>query len=384
MTSGSMLMWNPWLSLGGLLLMITSLQSCSDSCDGHSNGIMYCNGSRVMQCRDGYGAWASTCSTGECLEVSGEGPTCVIPGLTCPTSNLGYQCMGEQRIDCLANGRVADYGTCSSLTPRQVLDGEGPYCVDNPGGSVLACSWKRETCDVEGEVHCFDDGSAICKSNVYLDFKPNTETGQLVCDVAKVDDCWNGRTWCDGDILKRCDRCLDSSRCLQVSIEAVCNPGACAGYQPPSWLVPAKYNIGDPLPMGCTVDVPECAGKTGMVCKEGSPAICAGPGKSVIALSCAEIQMVMGGGYVSSDGGSAITMYGPYCMAHTGGDDVICAQDTASCETGRSRCDPTDLEGKIIQLCLDGLWLESSSCEESVGGVQTTTCRSTTLSAFCQ
>ena len=367
----------------GIVLTSALLQGCGDTCDGHGDGDIYCKGSTVMQCRQGSGLELYSCGSDECLAVPGKATTCVIPGFACPTSNPGYQCMGERRIECLANGQVADDGSCSFLTESQVRDGEGPYCVENPGGTMLACSWKRETCAVEGEVRCFDNGSAICKGNVYLDFKSNSEAGQQVCDVTRVDDCWNGRTWCAGDVLKRCDKCLDSSRCLKVFTEAVCEPGACTGYKPPAWLVEAKYDLGDPLPMGCAVDAPDCSGSSGMVCVAGAPGLCAGAGKAVVAMSCAEIQSVMGV-HAASDGSPTITEYGPYCVERVSNSDVICAQDKEMCEAGQYRCDPLDITGKTLQQCSNGVWLRSQSCDQPGGSPPTTICASTTSYSVCQ
>jgi hypothetical protein len=185
--------------------------------------------------------------------------------------------------------------------------------VENPGGPSLNCGWEPGRCDVDGEVRCFDDGSAICREHIWLYFRSNAETGQVVCDVTQMNGCWNGKTWCEGDVLKRCDRCLDKSRCLKVSTQAFCNPGACVNYDPPAWMVDAfeaKQEGGNSPPMGCAVDLPECSSGTGMVCAGGTPVFCSGAGKAVIGLSCADIQSVMGT-YAPSDGGPVTISYGP-------------------------------------------------------------------------
>jgi hypothetical protein len=373
-------------TLMGFLAVTLVLLGCNGVCDGHANADTWCDGNRVMQCQDGSSIWQYSCGSDECLDVPGKGPLCLLPGATCPTANLGYQCMGQRRIDCLASGRVVDYGMCPPASEAGLEPFYGSYCVENPGGPSLNCGWEPGRCDVDGEVRCFDDGSAICREHIWLYFRSNAETGQVVCDVTQMNGCWNGKTWCEGDVLKRCDRCLDRSRCLKVSTQALCNPGACVNYDPPAWMVDAfeaKQEGGNSPPTGCAVDLPECSSGTGMACADGTPAFCSGAGKAVIALSCADIQSVMGT-YVPSDGSPVTISYGPYCVPRPSSGDVICAQDTTPCETGQDRCDPTDPSGTTIQYCEGGLWMKRGSCEVPSRTPPTTTCFSTTLSASCQ
>lgn len=358
------------------------MSGCGRDCDGHSEADIYCRGADVVQCQQGAALKQFTCSSGECRDIPPLGPLCVLPGASCPTTALGYQCMGERRIVCYADDLVVDRGLCTALSPDRIHDGEGPYCVANPGGTVLACGWSPEKCNTEGEVRCFDDGSAICKGNVYRDFRSNAEAGQSVCDVTRVDNCWNGKTWCEGDVLKRCDKCLDEARCLKVSTQAVCSPGACTTYQPPAWLVEAGTDSGKSDAAGCVVDAPECSGLTGMACVGEGPAMCTGAGKAVVALSCAEIQSIMG--VVPADDYSpAITKYGPLCVPYPGGTDTICALDAVPCDDGAFRCDPDSARTRI-QRCKGGLWLRSWSCEQPSALPPTTVCNTTTSSAICQ
>lgn len=368
----------------GLVAVTLSLVGC-DRCDGHPESDTWCAGNRVVQCQQGTAILQYSCGSDGCADVPGKNPVCLLPGVTCPTANLGYQCMGQRRIECLADGRVGNYGLCPPPSDAGGALSYGPYCVENPGGPALNCGWEPQRCDVEGEVRCFADGSAICRGNIYLYFRSNAEAGQLVCDVTQMNGCWNGKTWCEGDVLKRCDRCLDGSRCSKVSTQSVCSPGACVRYAPPAWLADAYQQTreGKPPPMGCAVDLPECGGATGMVCTDGTPALCASVGKAVIALSCADIESVMGT-YVPSNGSPATISYGPYCVPRSGGSDVPCVLDTAPCETGRYRCDPTDSAGKTIQYCEGGFWMKRSSCEYPGGNPPTTICSSTASSAFCQ
>lgn len=369
----------------GLATLGLSTPGCNDPCDGHAGGTSWCDGNRPMWCAED-GIRVGSCGSDECFEIPGD-VLCLLPGVTCPTANLGAQCLGQRRIDCLANGRVADYGTCSSAGDAGVGPAYGPYyCVENLGGPVLGCGWEPGRCDVEGEVRCFDDGSAICTQNVYQRFISNAEAGQQVCDVTQMKGCWNGKTWCEGDVLKRCDRCLDRARCVEASTQAVCNPGACVSYEPPVWMhdaYEAKQEGGNSPPTGCAVDLPECSSGTGMVCADGSPAFCSGVGKAVVALSCADIQSVMGT-YVPSDGSPVIVSYGPYCIPRPSSSDAPCAQDTAPCETGQYRCDPTDPAGKTAQYCEGGLWMERNSCDAPNRKPPTTTCVETASSVFCQ
>jgi hypothetical protein len=371
--------------LVSLFALTAPLLGCADHCDGHADGDFYCKGNKVMQCRQGYGMDEGACAPNECREPLNDLPRCVIPGLTCPTSNLGYQCMGERRIDCFANGWVADYGSCSSLSSQQTQYDEGPYCVENPGGDVLPCGWKREGCSVDGEVRCFEDGSAICRNGVYMDFRSNTEAGQIVCDVTKVVGCWEGRTWCEGDVLRRCDSCLDRLRCLKVSTEAICNPGACSAYQPPGWLVEATPQDRDYLPMGCTVAAPECVAGVSHACQNGAPVFCASPGVGVVAMSCEEIRSVTGRVYGAKNDEPTMVLYGPYCVAGSGSHQAICVLDPSPCVTPGFRCDPLDPTEKMIQSCSeDGYWVATWSCDNPTDRHPTQHCQSGSPFDWCQ
>ena len=364
--------------LGLAASLAGGLVGCEEVCGGHRSGYLYCKGSDIVSCQDNWEPVYRQCAPSECREVPGEGVMCILPGMQCPTPNLGYQCMGEHRISCLAGGLVEDVGAC----PVPVTEGspishdwwgyckedvdevraecrptKAPYCVENPGGQPLACGWKKERCSVEGEVRCFEDGSAICTGQVYTGFVANTATGQTVCDVTKVEGCWDGKTWCEGDVVKRCDQCLGENRCLKITTQAVCDPGMCTDYQYPWWVAEARQTVHDDA-AGCAVAVPECDGRTETVCVGDKPAACVGPGKGVIALTCGDFQTFVGSGY-----------FGPFCVDLPGTTPSICALDPTPCLSGHFRCDPQDPNGKKLQRCMDSVWFVSESCAQ---GCQTT------------
>ncbi len=375
-----------WLAiLGSLLGLAAPSLGCSNNCDGHGNGEFYCKDNHIMQCRDWSAMDEGTCAPDECRDVPGAGTSCVIPGLSCPTSNLGYQCMGEQRIGCYSDGSVVDYGSCPAL--RSQYD-EGPYCVENPGGDVLRCGWKKERCDTDWDVRCFEDGSAVCWEGVYRRFVSNAEAGQLVCDVTKLGGCWEGKTWCEGDVLKRCDRCLDGLRCLEVSTEAVCSPGGCSAYQPPGWLYWANPTGGeipmDYLPMGCTVDAPECVPGVTHVCQNGAPVFCASAGVGVVAMTCEEIRSTAGRIYGAKEG-STVVEWGPYCVPGAGSHQAICVLDPVPCVSPAYRCDPLDPTGTLIQACSeDGYWSATWSCDNPSDPYPTQTCQHGSPFDWCE
>jgi hypothetical protein len=375
-------------SLAGLLM------GC-DVCGGHANGATYCKGRTVVQCRDNYEFTERECAPSECKEVTGQGHLCILPATTCPTANLGYQCMGDHRIRCLPGGRVEDIGACPRPLPpgsptwssnsctsdvnesqEECYPPKAPYCVENPGGEALACGWKKEMCSVEGEVRCFEDGSAICAGHVYTAFVSNSAAGQSVCSVTPVEHCWKGKTWCEGDVLKRCDRCLGEHRCSQVTTEMVCEPGACTAYAFPTWLGRASQTIPRDA-MGCAIAAPACVDATGTVCAGDRPAVCVSPGKAVVALSCSEFQTTFGGS-------PAWRYFGPYCVS---GEplNAACAEDPIPCdEQGLTRCDPADPSGVRMQRCVEGVWFQSESCDKPNKKPPTTQCQAGTPYASCQ
>ena len=386
----------------GLVVSLAGLLVGCEVCGGHASGEVYCKGSTIVQCQQNADHTDEfpehECAPSECREIPGQGATCILPGVACPTANLGYQCMGDQRIRCLPDGHVEDIGVCPRpVTPdssrarwRDVCDSDvdetlctpskAPYCVENPGGDALACGWKKERCDVEGEVRCFEDGSAICSGQVYTRFAANSLTGQAICDVTRVENCWKGKTWCEGDVLKRCDKCLGEHRCSQVATEAACDPGSCTDYAYPTWMFWAPRTMpGDGDAMGCAVAVPECRDATGTVCVGDRPAACVSAGQAVAALSCREFHDFLGSAYAPD-----WSVFGPYCVT---GEPVnaACAEDPISCnEEGLTRCDPSDPSGVRLQRCVEGVWLQSESCNKPNKKPPTTHCQPGTPYASCQ
>ena len=234
-------------------------------------------------------------------------------------------------------------------------------------------------CDVEGEVRCFEDGSAICSGHVYTGFVANTVTGQAVCDVTKLPNCWNGKTWCEGDVLKRCDQCLGQSRCLKVSTQAVCDPGTCTNYKYPRWLADLHQTVHEDA-MGCAVAAPECDGTTKTVCVGDKPAACAESGKAVLALPCSDFQTFFG----SDDKGLGLTYLGPVCVNSSFAQSAVCAPDTEPCLWGHLRCDPSDPAASTLQRCTDGVWFESQSCDRPNGRPATTRCQTSATTSSCE
>ena len=382
----------------GVVVSLAGLLMGCEVCGGHGDGETYCKGSSIVQCRQGSEFTEKECAPSQCGEASERGHICILPNTMCPTANLGYQCMEDQRIRCLPDGQVEDIGACprpvtpdsSRATWRDVCDSDvdetlctpskAPYCVENPGGDALACGWKKEMCNVEGEVRCFEDGSAICSGHVYTRFAANSVTGQATCDVTRVENCWKGKTWCEGDVLKRCDKCLGEHRCSQVATEAVCDPGSCTDYAYPTWMFWAPRTMpGDGDAMGCAVAVPECRDATGTVCVGDRPAVCVSAGQAVAALSCREFH-----GFLGSAHAPDWSVFGPYCVT---GEPVnaACAEDPIPCnEEGLTRCDSSDPSGVRLQRCVEGVWLQSESCNKPNKKPPTTHCQPGTPYASCQ
>ena len=328
-----------------------------------------------MQCAFGSTESIATCPGSVCFNTSERSAQCLLQGATCPTDTLGYQCLGERRITCLPNGLVTDEGLCSPQTPAQKQGGQGPYCVENPGGSILPCGWKKEKCANEGQLTCFDDGSALCVSSVYQYFSLNNKGSQATCSDIPLSNCWAGKTWCEGDVLKRCDRCLGPETCESVTVEATCSAGACVPHPTPSWMKKVA-SVQDTTLYGCAVDNTSCAGRTGMACVDGSAASCIDGGKTVVGLSCAEFQLLLGGGPSSGP-----TKFGPFCVERPTTGDAICALDPVPCAPeGATRCVSSDTT--LLDTCQEGVWLRRKSCEDIY---QTTAiCQAATPGAVCR
>jgi hypothetical protein len=336
-------------------------------CDGHADGTFWCDGATITQCAEGKVRW-QTCTAG-CVEDTYTSASCILKGAVCPTNTLGYQCLGERRVICLENGLVTDEGACSpqTLQQQQIV---GPYCVENPGGAMLNCGWKKERCTNQGELGCFEDGSALCLSGVYQAFWPSDKGGQAVCSRIPMDNCWAGKTWCEGDILKRCDRCLTNETCGSTTVERTCAPGSCVAYPPPSGM-----NVSDAFLYGCRIDSPSCTGNRSTVCSGDSLATCVDVGKAVVGLSCPAVQTAQGG-----EGVLEKTHYGPYCVELPATQDAICAYDSAPCEDGASRCAPGDATGKVLEICQGGWWRLRYHCDYKELG----SCRGVSGAAYCE
>jgi hypothetical protein len=359
-------------SLLSVLFAAGLLPACgSNNCEGHKNGELWCKGSTIMQCREERAMTEGTCPSGACFEGG-----CVIAGASCPTATLGYQCLGEHKIWCLANGMVRDEGVCPAYSDGRMYSVQGPYCVENPGGSVLNCGWEKERCTSEGEIRCFDDGSAECIGNVYQAFVPNDKAGQAVCAPTPLPKCWAGKTWCDGNALMRCDRCVDEQTCGSVTLEATCGQGLCVAYPRPAWMV--EPSVVDAALYGCATYTPGCVGSTTLACAGDAPATCIGEHLGVVGLTCPEIRTSLG---------TVATVfrekYGPSCVSRPAQGDAICAHDPQPCTVeGARRCAPDDVNGVLIDSCEGGVWLYRESCASTPN--KTTICQSTATGAYCK
>ena len=347
----------------------------SNDCGDHKDGSLYCQGTMVVQCVQGSTNHRYSCPSKMCVETSANSASCVLQGATCPSDTIGYQCLGNHRVTCLSNGLVTDEGDCSPQTQAQKASSGGPYCVENPGGWVLPCGVTKDKCNNEGQLSCLDDGSALCLDRVYKYFNPNNKGGEAICSVTPMANCWKGKTWCEGDVLKRCDRCLDPETCGSITVEATCNAGACVPYPRPAWM--KVTSVRDTTLYGCIVDSTACAGRTGMVCVGGTAASCTDTGKAVVGLSCAEIQLFLGGGTSSGP-----TMFGPFCVERSATNDAICALDPTPCDmSGATRCAPSDETETLLDTCQEGVWLDRKSCENSYQA--TTRCLPASTGAVC-
>jgi len=353
------------------LATLCLLPACGDACKGHKYGDVWCSGSTILQCYEGAATPLESCAPNACFEGQ-----CILDGITCPTDTLGYQCLGERKVWCLDNGMVEDQGACPTYTDGIMYSVQGPYCVENPGGAILACGWKKERCTTEDEVRCFDDGSASCAGNVYQAFVPNEKASQATCIDTPVANCWGGKTWCEGDVLKRCDICKDAQTCGSITIEATCSAGGCVPYPRPPWMV-ESLGKNDTM-YGCVLDSPACDGSTGMACMGDTAATCIGNGLAVGGLSCTEVQVFLGNW-------SSVyrTKYGSSCVERPSQGDAICAYDPAPCAVeGATRCAPTDASGVMLETCKDGVWLYRETCANR--SQKTTMCQAVASGAYCK
>lgn len=361
------------LSAATMLAALFLGSGCRDeNCGDHEDGSFWCDGSTVVQCVQGGTMIHKRCAPETCVARSAKTASCVLTGAVCPTANLGYQCLGEHRVICLANGLVTDEGACSPQTPSQRRDWVGPYCVENPGGAVLSCGWKKDKCSNEGQMTCFDDGSAMCAGGVYVYFVPNNKGREATCSPTPLANCWIGKTWCEGDVLKRCDNCLGSEACGSITVEAICGAGECVPYPRPPWMGTSV----DEVLYGCAADSTACRGRQGMVCVNDAMATCV-DGKAVVGLTCSELQLLWGLGPSSGP-----TRFGPFCVERASAGDAICALDPSPCDVeNATRCAPEDASGTLLDTCQKGVWLRRDTCIDPSAG--TTVCRPTEAGATC-
>jgi hypothetical protein len=216
---------------------------------------------------------------------------CRVPDYTCPAGVTGYQCLGDRRIDCAANGVAWDHDDCSQ---SKSLYAQPRYCVPNPGGPILECGYTSESCTTPGEVRCLETGTVICRNSVWQGFVPSREIGQSVCDASGIRydeyQCLHrGYAWCEADQVRRCEKCFGADNdqggyedlCVGLTTIAQCEPGACVslydGEAFPAWIT------------GCSQPAAECSAAGQSVCIDNRPGYCVAEGVVALDRPCPEI-----------------------------------------------------------------------------------------------
>jgi hypothetical protein len=291
---------------GIVLAVFAANLGCGD-CDADAKD--WCQGDTVMTCRDeadhNEKVAIDQCMPGGCYNdpTSKLGAYCRVPLYTCPAGVTGYRCLEDRRIYCEANGVARDEGDCSTW-PH---DPAGPplHCVEDPAGGMPGCGYTTERCTTLDEVMCLGDGTVECgKDFLWQSYVPSSATGQSVCDASKIryTDCVTrnpayptfvpeDRTWCEGDQIVRCDKCVEYSGrpnnsirvCASVVAIASCEPGTCiSGINKDASGPPSRIT-------GCREPAPECTEAGQVFCRGDRPGYCSEPGFAALDRPCSQI-----------------------------------------------------------------------------------------------
>ena len=331
-----------------LLGAIALLSAGCNPCRGHDDLEHWCEDDSIWECRSDEGAVRiNDCMPGGCQKSSCGALSCVVPGYTCPSGVTGYTCLGNRRISCEADGVAGDLGDCGEL-----------QCVENPGGDRLICGYLKERCYTPDEVRCLGEGSVVCSDSVWGHFLSNQEAGQETCDITYAPYCndaasGEGATWCEGDDLLTCERCLDHGRCAKRTRLATCSPGACLDYVTRDFTRPLwMWENSIQRFAGCATDTAVCAPGEDMRCLGDIPAYCLPDGRALAGMTCTDVQRMWR------------NAYGPQCIPWNSRDfgAVTCAYSADSCLDGQRRCVASDAANASYDLCDNGVWRSRQTC----------------------
>jgi hypothetical protein len=196
------------------------LTDCSGVCADLLNDPKNCGGCGIA-CAEGQICFEGTCSAAGCID---ECPTPGAIGCADPPGNGPVMCADFYDDDrCLEWG---DYSPCN----------EGETCVDG------ACSGGCDNeCEPEGGRRCEGAGFRECGQH---DADPCLEWGEVVacgegttcsdgaCSAGCVDDCAEGESACEDNVVWGCGRfdddpCLDWSPVEECGADRECRDGAC-------------------------------------------------------------------------------------------------------------------------------------------------------------
>jgi hypothetical protein len=292
--------------VGVVLALFSANLGCWDECD--ADGKDWCEGDTVMTCHDEADhndkVEDDHCMPGGCYKDSKSkyGAYCRVPLYTCPAGVTGYRCLEDRRIYCEANGVARDHDDCSTW-PN---DPSAPelHCVEDPAGGLPGCGYTTERCTTPGDVMCLGNGTVECGQDfLWQSFVPSTAAGQSVCDASKIRYryCVNrdptgptadatDDTWCEGDQIVRCDKCVEYSGqpnnsirlCVSFTAIASCQPGTCTSSSNDVWVTPMRIT-------GCQEPAPECTAEGQFICRGERPGYCSAPAVVALDRPCSEI-----------------------------------------------------------------------------------------------
>jgi len=286
-----------------LAILLAPTFAC-DPCEGHDpyKSEHWCNSDSVVVCRGESSGnrveVVDRCMAGGCYKDPSTGQLgCRVPDYTCPSGVTGYQCLGDRRIDCAANGVTWDYGDCSENTSanRTMYTEQdiSRHCVQNPGGAILGCGYTNQPCANPGQVQCIAEGTVVCRDSVWQGFVPDRV---VHCDPSSIrydePNCTDAAySWCEEDQVRRCTRCVSYPNvqgtyeylCVGLTTIAQCEPGACfSHYRNESQTFPDWIS-------GCTQPAAECVTAGQSICIENRPGYCVAAGTVALDRDCRAI-----------------------------------------------------------------------------------------------